>query len=90
MVNHLQCAAAALAGREALRSSHVSNNTLDKQVFDVMAVGVTKQKYDYQRMSLKDRPATDPEEVLLADRAQMNQAASMQNVGCSVGKNVSM
>ncbi|CAE7909779.1 rnf111-b, partial [Symbiodinium necroappetens] len=42
-------------------------------VYDVMGVGVAKQKHDLHKMSLKDRPTTEPEEVKLADRAQMNQ-----------------
>ena len=49
------------------------------QVYDVMAVGVAKQKYDMHKMSMKDRTATEPEEVKLADRAQMNQVRIRQS-----------
>ena len=48
------------------------------QVYDVMGVGVAKQKHDLHKMSLKDRPTTEPEEVKLADRAQMNQVRLRQ------------
>ena len=39
-----------------------------------MAVGVIKQKYDFQRKPIRDRPEKEPEAVQLAERAQMNQA----------------
>ena len=45
-----------------------------------MGVGVAKQKHGYQKKTLSERPATEPEEVQLADRTQMNQASEVVTV----------
>eukprot|EP00438_Fugacium_kawagutii_P027062 Skav214853 [mRNA] locus=scaffold16:265074:268650:+ [translate_table: standard] len=46
-------------------------------VLDVMGVGVVKMKYNLQSKLYKDYPTTEPEEVHLAGRAQMNQVEQM-------------
>mmetsp|Transcript_23500 Transcript_23500/g.44289 ORF Transcript_23500/g.44289 Transcript_23500/m.44289 type:complete len:181 (+) Transcript_23500:54-596(+) len=46
-------------------------------LFDVMAVGGAKHRHDLATKPLKDHPATEPEDVQLAQRAQTNQVEQM-------------
>ena len=58
-------------------------------LFDVMAVGVAKQKTKYSEYLYKDLPKQIPEEVHLAWRVQMNQVEQMPvflvgSLGCAL------
>lgn len=46
-------------------------------IWDVMAAGLSKKKYGLTLISYDEQPVRMPEEVFLAERAQMNQVEQM-------------
>ena len=46
-------------------------------VLDVMGVGKAKIKHNFSAKMYKDYPASEPEDIHLASRAQMNQVEQM-------------